>query len=49
MLYILLVLEGQGAYPRASRVRKQVWVCSADAVNVVNAVNVVKWVKLARN
>ena len=27
----LLAVEGQGAHPRASGVRKQVWVCSADA------------------
>ena len=31
VLYFLLVVEGQGAYPRASGVRKQVWVCSTDA------------------
>ena len=31
MLYALLVLEGQGVQPRASGVRKQVWVYSADA------------------
>ena len=31
VLYFLLVVEGQGAHPRASGVRKQVWGCSADA------------------
>ena len=31
VLYSLLALEGQGAHPRASGIRKQVWVCSADA------------------
>ena len=31
VLYFLLVVEGQGAHPRASGIRKQVWVCSADA------------------
>ena len=30
------MVEGQGAHPRASGVRKQVWVCSADA-GVCNA------------
>ena len=29
--YPLLVVEGQGAHPRASGFRKQVWVYSADA------------------
>ena len=31
VLYSLLMVEGQGAQPRASGSRKQVWVCSADA------------------
>ena len=31
VLYFLLLVEGQGAHPRATVVRKQVWVCSADA------------------
>ena len=31
VLYPLLVVEGQGAHPRAAGVREQVWVCSADA------------------
>ena len=31
VLYPLLMVEGQGAHPRASGIRKQVWVCSADA------------------
>ena len=31
VLYSVLVVEGQGARPRASGIRKQVWVCSADA------------------
>ena len=26
-----MVVEGQGAHPRASGIRKHVWVCSADA------------------
>ena len=30
VLYFLLVIEGQGAHPRVSGVRKQVWVCSVD-------------------
>ena len=29
--YPLLVVEGQGTHPRASGIRKQVWVCGADA------------------
>ena len=29
VLYFLSVVEGQGAHPQASGVRKQVWVCSA--------------------
>ena len=31
VLHSLLVVEGQGAQPRASGIGKQVWVCSADA------------------
>ena len=31
VLYSLLVVEGQGAPPRASGIRKQAWVSSADA------------------
>ena len=31
VLYVLLVVEGQGAHPRATGIRKQVWVCRADA------------------
>ena len=31
VLYLLLVVEGQAAHPRASGVRKHVWVWSADA------------------
>ena len=31
VLYPLLVIEGQGAHPQASGIRKQVGVCSADA------------------
>ena len=30
VLYFLLVVEGQGVHPRASGIRKQVWVWSAD-------------------
>ena len=29
--YPLLTVEGRGAHPRASGVRKQVWACGADA------------------
>ena len=31
VLCLLLVVEGHGAHPRASGIKKQVWVCSADA------------------
>ena len=31
VLHPLLMVEGQGAHPRASGIGKQVWVCSAEA------------------
>ena len=31
VLYFLLVVEGQGTHPRASGIRKQLWVSGADA------------------
>ena len=31
VMYFLLVVEGQGAHPPASGVRRHVWVCSANA------------------